>query len=135
GAFPASRVLSTCSACLVQVAVISFKYFACGSPSFFCSGMATATFPPSSTSWPRASRRASRPATRTAEGPMSTPRRDWPRSRGTPMTRIFLGEMLLLLAVVVIVQSNVVQSQDPNDSLLYGYSRYNILGKGMVSRT
>jgi len=28
------------------------------------------------------------PATRSADGPMSTPRRCWPRSSGTPMTRI-----------------------------------------------
>jgi hypothetical protein len=34
---------------------------------------------------------ASSPATRTAEGPMSTPRRDCPRSRGTPITRIWRG--------------------------------------------
>jgi hypothetical protein len=32
---------------------------------------------------------------------MSTPRRDWPRSRGTPITRIFLGEMLAELADVI----------------------------------
>src|SRR5262249_28036310 len=89
-----SSVLSTRSALLVQVAVISLRYFALAAPSFFCSGMATATLPPSSTSWPRASRRASSPATRTADGPMSTPRRDWPRSRGTPITRIFFGTML-----------------------------------------
>src|SRR6185437_2252952 len=91
GTLPASRVLSTNSACLVQVAVISFRYLAWGSPSFFCSAMATLILPASSTTWPRASRRASRPATRTAEGPMSTPRRDWPRSRGTPITRILRG--------------------------------------------
>src|SRR5436309_2411301 len=61
--------------------------------------MATETLPPSSTTWPRASSLASRPATRTAEGPMSTPRRDWPRSRGTPSTRIFLLVMLGLKTV------------------------------------
>src|SRR5579863_3107486 len=44
--------------------------------------------PPSTTRWPRASRRASRPATRTAEGPISTPRRLAPISRGTPITRM-----------------------------------------------
>src|ERR1700728_4142205 len=47
--------------------------------------------PPSVTSWPRASRWASRPATRTAEGPMSTPRRDAPRSSGTPRMWILRG--------------------------------------------
>ena len=38
--------------------------------------------------------------TRTADGPMSTPRRDCPRSRGTPITRIFLGTTLENDAVV-----------------------------------
>src|SRR6185312_464303 len=94
GNFPASRVFTTISACLVQVAVISFRYLALGSPSFFCSASATATLPPSSTMCPSASNRASRPATRTAEGPISTPRRDCPRSRGTPRILIFLGTML-----------------------------------------
>ena len=40
---------------------------------------------------PEASSRASSPATRTADGPMSTPRRDCPRSSGTPMIRILRG--------------------------------------------
>src|SRR5215469_17034811 len=82
------------SACLVQVAVISLRYLALGSPSFFCSAIATAIFPPSSTTWPNASNLASKPATRTADGPISTPRRDCPRSRGTPRILIFLGTML-----------------------------------------
>src|SRR5215471_331238 len=94
GTLPASSVFMTSSACLVQVAVISFRYFALAAPSFFCSGIATATLPPSSTTCPRASRRASRPATRTADGPISTPRRVCPRSRGTPRILIFLGTML-----------------------------------------
>src|SRR5438128_1793362 len=51
--------------------------------------MATVMLPPSSTLWPSASSRASKPATRTADGPMSTPRRDCPRSSGTPITRMF----------------------------------------------
>src|SRR5579864_9592 len=93
------------SACLVQVAVISFRYFAWGSPSFFCSAMATDTFPASSTTCPSASRRASRPATRTAEGPISTPRRDWPRSSGTPMTRIFRGVMLEKDGVMFVIET------------------------------
>src|SRR5438105_9132272 len=50
--------------------------------------MGTATLPASSTMCPSASSRDSSPATRTADGPISTPRRDWPRSRGTPMTRM-----------------------------------------------
>src|SRR5205807_1908325 len=88
-------VFNTRSAPLTQVAVISLRYLACAAPSFFCSGMATAMLPASSTMCPMASRRASSPATRTAEGPMSTPRRDWPRSRGTPITRIWRAVMLL----------------------------------------
>src|SRR3979490_152181 len=43
----------------------------------------------SSTVWPSAFRRCWSPATRSADGPMSTPRRLWPRSIGTPMMRIF----------------------------------------------
>ena len=35
------------------------------------------------------------------KAPMSTPRRDCPRSSGTPITRIFLGEMLVVLIVVI----------------------------------
>ena len=91
GIFAASSVFTTSSACLVQVAVISFRYLAVAWPSFFCSAMATATLPASSTTCPMASSRASRPATRTAEGPISTPRRDCPRSSGTPMTRMRLA--------------------------------------------
>src|ERR1051325_1762235 len=118
GNLPASSVLKTASACLVHVAVISFRYLAWGSPDFFCSAMATAIFPPSSTTWPSASRRASSPATRTAEGPMSTPRRDCPRSSGTPRILIFLGTMLsattggfdgsALIATGVVVGSGVI---------------------------
>src|SRR5215472_642724 len=100
GILPDSSVFNTRSALFVQVAVISFRYLAWAAPSFFCSGMGTVTLPASSTECPIASRRASSPATRTAEGPMSTPRRDWPRSRGTPITRIFLGTMLEKAAVV-----------------------------------
>ncbi len=73
GTFPASSVFNTISALLVQVAVISLRYLKLAAPAFFCSGMATAMLPASSTTCPMASRRASRPATRTAEGPMSTP--------------------------------------------------------------
>src|SRR5208337_4690590 len=95
----ASSVFNTRSALLVQVAVISLRYLAWAAPAFFCSGMATAMLPASSTMWPIASRRASSPATRTAEGPMSTPRRDWPRSRGTPITRIWRGVILLYVVL------------------------------------
>src|SRR5580693_6682207 len=91
GIFPASSVFNTRSALLTQVAVISLRYLELAAPSFFRSGMATAMLPASSTMCPMASRRASSPATRTAEGPMSTPRRDCPRSRGTPRMRIWRG--------------------------------------------
>src|SRR5260370_42634997 len=67
--------------------------------------MATAMFPASSTTCPSASNLASSPATRTADGPMSTPRRDCPRSSGTPMTRIFLGVMLENDAVDCVIDS------------------------------
>src|SRR5258708_3600080 len=95
GTLPASSVFNTRSALLTQVAVISLRYLELAAPSFFCSGIATAMLPASSTMCPMPSRRASSPATRTAEGPISTPRRDWPRSRGTPITRICRGVMLL----------------------------------------
>src|SRR5450755_1743499 len=46
-------------------------------------------FPTSSTVWPNCFNRACKPATRKAEGPMSTPRRLWPRSMGTPIILTF----------------------------------------------
>ena len=46
---------------------------------------------PDVTWWPSDSRRASSPATRMAEGPISTPRRLAPRSSGTPITRMRRG--------------------------------------------
>src|SRR5437016_3232220 len=47
--------------------------------------------PMSSTWCPSCLMRACKPATRSADGPMSTPRRLAPRSMGTPMMRIFCG--------------------------------------------
>src|SRR5215475_9064249 len=121
GNLPDSSVLKTASACLVHVVVISFRYLACGSPDFFCSAVATAILPPSSTTCPSASSRASSPATRTAEGPMSTPRREAPRSSGTPRILIFLGTMLsattggfagsvLMATGAAVVDSGVIDS-------------------------
>src|SRR5262245_36321617 len=81
--------------------------------------MATAIFPPSSTTCPRASSRASRPATRTADGPMSTPRRVCPRSSGTPRILIFFETMLSaadlggasgLVGVTTVVGSGVIEA-------------------------
>src|SRR5580698_7786709 len=88
---PSSSVCSTMPATRSQVSLISLMYFAFGSPAARVSAIATGTFPPSLTTWPRDSSLASSPATRTAEGPMSTPRRDCPRSRGTPRMRIWRG--------------------------------------------
>src|SRR5258708_16835029 len=53
------------------------------------SGCFTERFTMSSTCRPSFLRLDWRPATRMAEGPMSTPRRLWPRSMGTPMMRTF----------------------------------------------
>ena len=52
-------------------------------------------------SYHRIRARASNPATRTADGPISTPRRDCPRSSGTPMTRILRPEMIVDGGVVM----------------------------------
>src|SRR5579862_6414539 len=54
--------------------------------------------PISSTVWPSDLSRDCKPATRSAEGPMSTPRRLAPRSIGTPMMRIFSAMQFYLLA-------------------------------------
>jgi hypothetical protein len=51
----------------------------------------TNTLPRSSTANPSARSPSSRPATRIADGPISTPRRPAPRSRGTPRTLIRVG--------------------------------------------
>src|SRR5229473_3871855 len=121
GTLPASRVFNTRSALLTQVAVISLRYLELAAPSFFCSGMATAMFPASSTMWPMASRRASSPATRTAEGPMSTPRRDWPRSSGTPITRIWRGVMLLKVVLrsgIAVLSSRFSVLSNPSSQIL-----------------
>src|SRR5690242_19493124 len=45
--------------------------------------------PASSTFNPRLLMAEFNPAARTADGPISTPRRSWPRSRGTPRILIF----------------------------------------------
>src|SRR5260370_577735 len=80
--------------------------------------MDAATLQRPSTTCPSAASRASRPATRTAEGPMSTPRRDCPRSRGTPSILIFLATLLsdttglLALSIFEVVVSAVIVFQD-----------------------
>ena len=88
---PSVSDFSTISAARVQVSVISFRYRALWWPDDFVSAIATLMLPLSRTSCPSASSRASSPATRTADGPMSTPRRDAPRSSGTPITLILRG--------------------------------------------
>src|ERR1039458_5761843 len=52
----------------------------------------------SSTWLPSCFRRACNPATRSADGPISTPRRLAPKSIGTPMMRIFWGMRFVRLA-------------------------------------
>src|SRR2546427_9777556 len=56
--------------------------------------MVTGTFPASSTEYPRVASFLFRSATRIALGPMSTPRRPAPRSRGTPMMLMVLADIL-----------------------------------------
>src|SRR5438034_3385586 len=58
--------------------------------------MVTGTFPASSTEYPRVASFLFRSATRIALGPMSTPRRPAPRSRGTPMMLMVLADILTL---------------------------------------
>src|SRR5450432_833450 len=58
-------------------------------------------FPTSSTVWPNCFNRACRPATRRAEGPMSTPRRLWPRSMGTPIILTFCAMLLFFQLRIV----------------------------------
>src|SRR5271167_3522847 len=54
---------------------------------------------PTSSTWrPSCFKRDCKPATRSAEGPMSTPRRLAPRSIGTPMMRILSGMFCAVVA-------------------------------------
>src|SRR4051812_22138969 len=85
GTPPPESVSATRRASRWQVAAIWGRYFARGCPSGAASACSTGTFPRSSTTYPRDARRALRLATRIADGPISTPRRPWPRSRGAPM--------------------------------------------------
>src|SRR6185437_6606233 len=69
-----------------HAAAISGRNFAFPGPaSLRLSACATGILPRSSTSYPRAPSFAPRPATRTAEGPISTPRLPCPRSSGAPI--------------------------------------------------
>src|SRR5271154_1828759 len=88
--------------------------------------MATATLPPSSTMCPSASKRASRPATRTADGPISTPRRDCPRSSGTPITRIFLAVIFEEDAVVVVIVSKATHRRERRDRRVWKFIHYSL---------
>src|SRR4051794_14945359 len=85
GTPPPERVSATRRARRWQVAAIWGRYLARGCPSGAASACSTGTLPRSSTTYPRDATRAFRLATRIAEGPMSTPRRPWPRSSGAPM--------------------------------------------------
>ena len=72
------------------------RYLARFSPTGISSGCFTGMLPMSSTWWPSCFSRACKPATRSAEGPMSTPRRLWPRSMGTPIIRTFCAISVFL---------------------------------------
>src|SRR5882724_4716391 len=76
---------------------MAFAYLRFGSPTTHASGIGTSTSPRSSTSCPSSRNRAARFVTLRALGPMSTPRRLAPRSRGTPMmaTRRDMARILL----------------------------------------
>src|SRR5579875_1056186 len=77
-----------------QVSEISLRYLARRSPKCCSSGFFTKILPLSSTLCPRLLMAAFRPAARKAEGPISTPRRSWPKSSGTPRIRIFTCKLL-----------------------------------------
>src|SRR5258706_6463018 len=64
---------------------MSRMYFLCSSRSSCVSGIGAGRSPLSTTEYPRPMSRSPSPAMRKAEGPMSTPRRPPPRSKGTPM--------------------------------------------------
>src|SRR5882724_11727972 len=91
GRNPSVSDLSTLLAMSWQVSAISCRYFARFSPTGISSGCFTSRLPISSTVWPSFLIAACNPAPRSADGPISTPRRLWPRSMGTPMMRTFCG--------------------------------------------
>src|SRR5215203_4360064 len=85
GSAPASRLASAASYSVVQTRAMSRMYFLRSSPGCWVSGIGTSRSPLSTTAYPSSRRRTSSPVMRSAEGPMSTPRRPPPRSSGTPM--------------------------------------------------
>src|SRR4029453_6576698 len=86
GSVPAAAASATRSRSRPHTSRISFRYLSRGSPGPWVSWILTGRSPQSSTSSPSASTRASAPAARSADGPMSTPRRPAPRSSGTPIS-------------------------------------------------
>ena len=64
---------------------ISRAYFRRLSRGVCVSGIGAGRSPLSDTAWPSDASCSRKPAMRNAEGPMSTPRRPAPKSRGTPM--------------------------------------------------
>src|SRR5918996_4734144 len=88
---PARTMSATLLAICAHEARIAGRYRARSSSSDATSGISAATFPQSSTDTPRASRRSDSPDSRIALGPMSTPRRAAPRSRGAPRMATLLG--------------------------------------------
>src|SRR5439155_19316302 len=55
---------------------------------------------------------------------MSTPRRDWPKSRGTPITRIFLGEIFENDAVVGVISSDQSSGAQRNNAFAQADSNF-----------
>src|SRR6266849_370233 len=96
GSMFSSNDFSTIAARSLQATAISARYLARFSPYDISAGCFTEIFPMSSTWCPSCLMRACNPATRSADGPISTPRRLAPRSMGTPMIRIFCAISLFL---------------------------------------
>src|SRR4029453_14498901 len=85
GSVPAAAASATRSRSRPHTSRISFRYLSRGSPGPCVSWILTGRSPQSSTSYPSASTLACAPAARSADGPMSTPRRPAPRSGGSPI--------------------------------------------------
>src|SRR6266540_2797805 len=89
GTKPSRAADATSSAMCRHVSLICGRKRACSSPAEVASATAVPTLPWSTYSYPSSTMRASSPAYRIADGPMSTPRRPAPRSSAAPMTATF----------------------------------------------
>ena len=85
-----SQIRSTALLSRLEARAISPRYRARRLPMGISSMFLMSRSPPSTTRWPRAARAEATPAIRSADGPMSTPRRPEPRSMGTPSSSIFI---------------------------------------------